>query len=364
MLALFSFFLFDEDLLWQNAMLLVCHWRQNSLFAVLRSLMKNSLYQRCLADGRLFAVISAAGFSLKAVFVKLAYAAGPVDAVTLLAMRMGLALPLFLWLLWFSRGNDGESLGIGGVLRVLLLGMLGYYLASLFDFYGLAYISAGLERLILFTYPTLVLLLQAAVMRERPSRRTLLAMGICYFGLGIAFVHDVGVAGAGDQVLLGAAWVFGSAVTYALYYFGTGVMVRRIGSMRLSGLAGVASSLMVLGHFAVVGGSFAEMASLSTGVWLYAALMAVCSTVLPIYWMALAVQRLGATQTAAIGNLGPVLTIFASWALINEEISGYQMAGLALVMFGVSQLKPAAGNTLFRRVSGFLRGGRRAAREG
>ena len=326
--------------------------------------MKSSLYQRCLADGRLFAVISAAGFSLKAVFVKLAYAAGPVDAVALLAMRMGLALPLFLWLLWFSRGSGGTALGVSGVCRVLLLGLLGYYLSSLFDFYGLAYISAGLERLILFTYPTLVLLLQAVALRERPSRRTLLAMGICYLGLGVAFVHDIGMAGAGSQVLLGAAWVFASAVTYALYYFGTGVMVQRIGSMRLAGLAGAASSLMVLAHFIVAGGSLAQLTNLSGEIWLYAGLMALCSTVLPIYWMALAVQRLGPTQTAAIGNLGPVLTIVASWALIGEVISAYQVAGLALVMFGVSRLKGkgGAGSAWFRRAAGFLRGGRRAGR--
>lgn len=307
--------------------------------------MITSLYQRCLADGRLFAVLSAAGFSLKAIFVKLAYAAGPVDAVTLLAMRMGLALPLFLWLLWLSRGQSGAPMGLSGVLRVLLLGMLGYYLSSLFDFYGLEYISAGLERLILFTFPTLVLLLQAVALRERPSRRTLLAMGICYLGLGIAFVHDVGAASAGNQVLLGAAWVFASAVTYALYYFGTGVMVQRIGSMRLAGLAGAASALMVLAHYGVsgqLGVGQVRLASLSGEIWLYAALMALCSTVLPVYWMALAVQRMGAAQTAAIGNLGPVLTIVASWAVLSEAISVYQLAGLALVMFGISRLKPSA----------------------
>src|SRR5690606_33144230 len=187
------------------------------------------LYRRCLADGRLFAVMSATGFSLKAIFVKLAYAAGPVDALTLLALRMGLALPLFAWLLWLSRGEQGEAVGAGDVARILLLGLLGYYLSSLFDFYGLEHISAGLERLILFTYPTLVLLLQALVLRERPGLRTLLAMGICYAGLGIAFVHDVGVAQAGSDVMAGAAWVFASAVTYALYYFGAGVMLRRLG---------------------------------------------------------------------------------------------------------------------------------------
>ncbi|MDH0892891.1 MULTISPECIES: DMT family transporter [unclassified Pseudomonas] len=298
------------------------------------------LYRRCLADGRLFAVLSATGFSLKAIFVKLAYAAGPVDALTLLALRMGLALPLFAWLLWLSRGERGEAVGAADVARILLLGLLGYYLSSLFDFYGLEHISAGLERLILFTYPTLVLLLQALVLRERPSLRTLLAMGVCYAGLGIAFVHDVGVAEAGSDVMVGAAWVFASAVTYALYYFGAGVMLRRLGSMRLAGLAGGASSLMVLVHYGVAGDT-AQLASLPLSVWGFAAAMALCSTVLPIYWMALAIQRMGPTQTAAVGNLGPVLTLLASWAVLSESVSLYQLAGLGLVLLGVSRLKPS-----------------------
>ncbi|WP_442113560.1 DMT family transporter [Pseudomonas sp. NUPR-001] len=302
------------------------------------------LLQRCVHNGSLFAVLSALGFSFKAIFVKLSYAASQVDAITLLAMRMGLALPLFAWLVWASRDPKSAPLSLGDGLRVMLLGLFGYYLASLFDFYGLQYISAGLERLILFTYPTLVLVFQAIALRERPTPRTLLAMGLCYLGLGIAFVHDVSVAGLGGQVVLGAAWVFASAVTYALYYSGTGVMLKRMSSMRLAGLAGGASSLMVLTHYVLVA-DFTRVAQLPGSVWLYAALMAVFSTVLPIYWVALAIQRMGATHTAAIGNLGPVLTVLASWALLSEEVSVYQMIGLALVLFGVSRLKPASAKT-------------------
>lgn len=300
-----------------------------------------NLYQRVLDDGRFYAVLSAAGFSLKAIFVKLAYAAGPVDALTLLAMRMGLALPLFVWLLWWSRGSGEGALSLLDGGRVLLLGMLGYYLSSLFDFYGLELISAGLERLILFSYPTLVLLLQALVMRERPSRRMLLAIGLCYLGLAVAFVHDLGSTGSRAQVIQGSAWVFASAVTYALYYFGTGVMVRRVGSMRLTALAGGASALMVLVHYGI-SGDVAELSALPVQIWLYALLMAVLATVLPIYWMALAIQRMGASHTAAVGNLGPVLTLFAAWLLLGEVVSVYQVAGLALVLFGVSRLRPPA----------------------
>jgi len=203
----------------------------------------------------------------------------------------------------------------------------------------LQYISAGLERLILFTYPTLVLVFQAIALRERPSLRTLSAMGLCYLGLGIAFVHDVSVAGVGQQVVLGSLWVFASAVTYALYYSGTGMMLKRMGSMRLAGLCGTASSLMVLAHYLLVA-PVGQLWQLPGAVWANAALMAVFSTVLPIYWLALAIQRLGPTHTAAVGNLGPVLTVLASWALLSEEISLYQIVGLAVVLFAVSRLKP------------------------
>lgn len=296
--------------------------------------------ERHLQSGSLYAVLAALGFSFKAIFVKLAYAAGPVDAVTLLALRMGLSLPLFAWLVWASRGSASTPLTLGDGFRVAVLGLLGYYLSSLFDFYGLQFISAGLERLILFTYPTLVLVFQAVALRERPTPRTLVAMGLCYLGLGIAFVHDLGTAGGGHAVLVGSLWVFASAVTYALYYSGTGMMLKRMGSMRMAGLCGSASSLMVLAHYLLVA-DVTQLAQLPAAVWAHAAMMALFSTVLPIYWVALAIQRLGPTHTAAVGNLGPVLTMLASWAILSEAISGYQIAGLVLVLLGVSRLKPA-----------------------
>ncbi|GLX11899.1 multidrug DMT transporter permease [Pseudomonas straminea] len=301
----------------------------------------SAFFQRCASNGSLFAILSAAGFSMKAIFVKLAYAAAPVEAITLLAMRMTLALPLFLWLVWLSRGGAGGRFSPGDGARVVVLALFGYYLSSLFDFYGLQYITAGLERLILFTYPTLVLVFQMIAFRERPSRRMLLAMAVCYLGLGVALMHDIGATDMGSQVIIGSLWVFASAVTYALYYLGTGVMVKRLGSMRLAGLAGSASSLMVLAHF-FISEPAGSMLAQPAHVWLCAALMAMISTVLPVYWMALAIQRIGATNTAAVGNLGPVLTIFAAWALLGEAITPYQMAGLALVMFGIWKLKAGA----------------------
>lgn len=295
--------------------------------------------RRWLADGRLYALLSAAGFSLKAIFVKLAYAAGAGGALTLLSLRMALALPLFLWLLYLSRGTTQTALSRGDKLRILLLGTLGYYLSSLFDFYGLETISAGLERMILYAYPCLVLLFHAALTRQRPSLRAVTAMLICYAGLGVAFFHDVSFAGASHAVLTGSAWVFASAVSYALYYVGTGQLLPRVGSMRLAGLAGSVAAVLVLSHYGLTQ-DWAPLFRLPGAVWAYAALMAVLSTALPIYWGALAIQRMGAAHAATFGNLGPVLTLIAAWLILGEAISAWQILGLALVLFGVTHLKP------------------------
>lgn len=293
---------------------------------------------RLAADGRLFAILSACGFSMKAIFVKLGYAAAPVSALNLLTLRMGIALPLFLWLLWIGRAEPREPLTRRDGLHIFLIAMSGYYLSSLFDFTGLAYISTGLERMILFVYPTLVLLFQCVLSRKRPERNVIQAMGICYVGLGIAFFHDLGLAGHGRGVMIGSLWVFAAAVTYALYYLGTGVMLRRVGATTLAGLAGAVSSLQVLVHSGIAG-SIGELWHLPASVWAYCAAMAVFSTVLPIYWLSIAIQRMGTAQAAAVGNLGPVLTIFASWLVLGEALSVAQLAGLGLVLFGVSRLK-------------------------
>jgi drug/metabolite transporter (DMT)-like permease len=293
----------------------------------------------CLSrDGRLYAILSAAGFSFKAIFVKLSYQAGPVDALTLLAMRMSFALPLFLWLLHRSRNEAKPPLTRADGLRVWLLALLGNYLSNLFDFQGLHYISAGLERLILFLFPTMVLLMQAIQKRRWPEGRVWRILAICYIGLSIAFAHDLQQRGGHADIVVGAAWVFAGAVTYSLYYIGTGNIVARVGSMRLTGLIGSAACFMVLAH-SLLFGRLASATGLPVAIWIYAALMAAVSTVLPIWWLSLAIQRMGAGQAAALGTLGPVLTVFAAWIILGEPLSVAQLVGLAMVVFGVVRLK-------------------------
>ncbi|XXY49575.1 DMT family transporter [Sorangium sp. So ce269] len=290
-----------------------------------------------LEDGRTFAVLSAATFALKAIFVKLAYAAHPIDAVSLLALRMGIALPFFLWLARRERGAAAEPLTPRLWGGVLLVGFLGYYLSSLFDFIGLTYISTGLERLILFVYPTLVLLIGAVWLKQPVRANAWGALAVCYLGLAAAVWHDLEQSGDARAVAIGGAWVFASSVTYALYYIGVGKLASRVGSTRLAAYCGAASCAMVLAHYAAAG-SPVRLGELPASVWAYAAAMATISTVLPIVLLAAAIRRLGAGRAATFSTLGPVLTIAFSWVILGEPFTWQQVLGLALVVGGVSWL--------------------------
>ncbi len=282
--------------------------------------------------GIAMAVLAAFGFSFKAIFVKLAYAVAPVDAITLLALRMGFSLPVVLGVaLWIGRDAPPLARRDWGIL--VALGLLGYYGSSILDFVGLQYISAALERLILFVYPTLTVLIGVFFMGKRLERRQVAALALSYAGIGLAFAHDLKIAGDTHAVWLGAAFVFGSALTYALYSAGTELAVRRLGAIRFAALAIIVSTVATQLHF-VVSQPLSALAQ-PLPVYLYGAGMAIFSTVLPVFWQSVAIRRIGAARAVLIGTLGPVLTIFFGWVLLDEAISLQQMAGAALVLGGV-----------------------------
>ena len=285
--------------------------------------------------GLALAVLAALGFSFKAIFVKLAYAvpqAQPVDSVTLLALRMAFSLPFFAWVGW-SASRKLAPLQARDWLTVLALGLLGYYGASILDFMGLQYISASLERLILFVYPTLTLLLGVLFLGKKASGRELGALLLSYLGIGLAFAHDLHIAGDTRQVLIGAALVLGSALSYAFYQAGSEPAIRRMGTARFTALAMLVSTLASLLHFAATQPLQALVQP--APVYLYALGMAVFSTVLPVFMASAAIRRLGASKTALVGSLGPVLTIFFSIWLLDEPLSVWQIGGAALVLGGV-----------------------------
>ena len=282
------------------------------------------------AYGAGLALLAALGFSLKAIFVKLAYPYG-VDAVTLLALRMGFALPVFLWV-GLAGQKAGGSLARRDWGQLLLLGCLGYYGASILDFWGLEYISAGLERLILFTYPTLTILIGVLFQGKPFTRREGIAIVLCYSGIGFAFIHDLGL-GDTRNVLIGGALVFGSSVSYALYLSGSAPMIARLGAMRFSALAMLVSSAVTLLHFMATQPFSAFIQPLPVYGWGMA--MAIFATIVPVFAQSAAIRRIGAGQASLFGMVGPILTIGFGWWLLDEAISAAQMAGAALVVVGI-----------------------------
>ncbi|MBI4740503.1 MAG: DMT family transporter [Betaproteobacteria bacterium] len=285
--------------------------------------------------GVALAILAALGFSFKAIFVKLAYGVPqtvPVDPIALLALRMLFALPFFVWI-GFRSSRSAPSLSRGDWLMLSALGLLGYYGASILDFIGLRYISAGLERLILFTYPTLTVLIGVLFMDKHLSRRELGSLALSYAGIGLAFAHDIEFAGDSRAVLVGAAFVFGSSLSYAFYLAGSAPMIQRLGSARFTALAMLVSTLATQLHFFVAQPFSALVQPLP--VYAYGAGMALFSTVLPVFWQSAAIRRIGPAKAVMMGTVGPVLTIFFGWWLLDEPLSLTQMAGAALVLAGV-----------------------------
>ncbi len=287
-------------------------------------------------------VFSAVAFSGKAIVIKLAYRHG-VDAVTLLALRMVLSAPFFAFLAWWTaRGGRGAPLSAADWRTVAFLGVIGYYLASLFDFLGLQYITAALERLVLFLYPTFVLLIAAALYGRRIAGRDVVALALSYAGIGLVFGNDL--ATRQENVLLGSFWVLLSALCYAVYLIGNGRMVGKMGSVRFAALAGLVSCAGVVGHFLVV----REPSLLWTQpapVYGLALVMALFSTVLPIVLMSEGIRLIGSSHASMLGTVGPVATIALGFVFLDEPITAIQLAGAALVMAGVlaiSLAKPVA----------------------
>jgi drug/metabolite transporter (DMT)-like permease len=282
-----------------------------------------------LAAGLALAAFGSIAFSGKAIIVKLAYRHG-VDAVTLIMYRMLLALPLFLALAWWA-GRGKPALAGRDWLLVLVLGFTGYYLASFLDFAGLQYITASLERLILYLNPTLVLLLGALLYRRRVSRAQLAALAVSYAGVLLVFGHEVRLEGG--ATLLGASLVFGSAVSYAIYLVLSGEEVRRLGSLRLTGLAtSVACGLCIL-QFLVLRPLGAAVVAPEV-VWL-SVLNATLCTFVPVLAVMMAIERIGATLTAQTGMIGPPATITLGVLVLGEPFNAWVVAGTALVLAGV-----------------------------
>jgi len=282
-----------------------------------------------LLPGLLMAAIGSIAFSGKAIIVKLAYRHG-VDAVTLVMYRMLFALPLFAGMAWWA-GRGRPALSRRDLLGVLWLGFTGYYLASFLDFAGLQYISASFERLILYLNPTLVLLLGWVLYGRKVQRTQMLAMAVSYGGVLLVFGHEASLQG--PNVVLGAALVFLSALSYALYLSYSGELVQRLGALRLAGLATSVACVLCIAQFLLLRPLSAAQVAPPV-IWL-SILNATACTAAPVLLVMMGIERIGAGLAAQVGMIGPMSTILMGVVLLDEPFNGWIIAGTALVVGGV-----------------------------
>ncbi len=282
-----------------------------------------------MGSGLALAAAGSIAFSAKAIIVKLAYRHG-VDAVTLIMYRMLFALPLFLALAWWA-GRGKPPLTRRDLAVVSGLGFSGYYLASYLDFAGLQFISASLERLILYLNPTIVLFMGALLYKRRVQPRQLLALAVSYCGVLLVFGHEANLTGA--DTLKGAALVFGSALSYAAYLVFSGAEVKRLGALRLTGWATSVACVLCILQFVLLRPLDAALVAPQV-VWL-SVLNATLCTFAPVLMVMLAIERVGATVTAQTGMIGPLSTILMGVVILGEPFNAWVGAGTALVLVGV-----------------------------
>lgn len=268
--------------------------------------------------------------------VKLAYVY-PVDASTLLAMRMLLSLPLFLGALVFTtlREKNAVKMTVKDYGLITLAGLLGYYLASLFDFMGLQYITAGLERLILFTYPSIVLLISCAIKQRWPEPWQLMCMALSYVGLAVVYGHETVLIG--DNTALGVLLVFVSAVCYASYLIVGERLLKRLGTIRVTAMATLVSATAILIQINLQQ-PISIILEQPLPVWGWSLVNAVFCTFVPVFSVMTAISLIGAPRVSQLGMIGPIATIALGTWILKEPFTIWHAAGTALVILGVALL--------------------------
>lgn len=291
--------------------------------------------QSAAVAGTAMGLAGVVAFSAKAVLVKLCYQYR-VDPVTILLLRMSFALPFYIAITAIDTCRNPRSpLAAKDKLWIVALGLMGYYLSSLLDFTGLQYITAGMERLVLFVYPTIVVILSKYMFAKPVTRRQIAAIGITYVGIIAAFGGQVDV-GDPAAAITGAGFVFCSALTYAFYLTVSGDVIPRVGIVRFTGYAMMVSCAAIVAHFAVVGK--ADLLALPAPVYGYTLIMAVFSTVLPTYLVSAATSKIGAPNVSILGIAGPFMTVGLEVLLLGETVGVFQIFGTAIVIAGIVYL--------------------------
>ena len=284
------------------------------------------------AKGVLLALLGAILFSSKAIFVKLSYQF-EVDTLTVLMLRMGFALPIYGFIsVRESRGFKPNSISVKDWFILVIIGLIGYYFASLLDFFGLNYVSAGLERLILFLYPTITLLLAALLFKRKITKNQVLAISVAYLGILIAFWNQLFVA-VHPEFWWGVFLIFGSACTFSLYLVGSERIIPKFGVTRFTAYCMVISCSAVLVHYGV--SATPDITSHSWQVYLLGLSIAVFNTVIPSFLISSAISKIGAAKTSALSSVGPVFVILAAAVFLAEPITIPKVIGALVVILGI-----------------------------
>ncbi len=284
--------------------------------------------------GLLCALVSSLGFAFKAILIKAAYRYG-VPAETLLAMRMLYALPFFIAMAVFAHWRAPQRFSARDWSELTILGFFGYYLSSYTDFLGLQYISASLERVVLYTYPTLIVIFTAVMQRQKPTRLVVGALTLSYLGVALAVFHDS--RAQYTNLPLGTLLVFSSAVAFAVYMYRCGTTLQRLGATQVTAWATGIACMMTIVQFAILR-PVSSLPAQPAPVQLYALGMAIFSTALPIWLHAQAIKRLGASRAAIIATMGPVFTMLLAWLWLGEPVSAAMWLGALCVVLGVRMI--------------------------
>jgi drug/metabolite transporter (DMT)-like permease len=299
--------------------------------------------------GVMMSVMGAIFFSTKAVLVKLTYATGyPIDAVTLLALRMIFSLPFFLISAAFtSRQKENIKFTLRQWISVALVGMLGYYVSSYLDFVGLQYVTAGIERLILFAFPTFVLIISAVFLKKPVHLRQWFAVGVTYAGLIVAFGAEARFQTT-PEFYTGSLYILICAITYATYVAGSGILIPAVSAVKFNSYAMSFAAAAVLIHFMIV--SDHSLFGMPAIVYMYAIAMAIIGTVLPSYLVSLGIKRLGSNTAAIIASIGPVSTIVQAHYFLDESFSVGQGIGTFFIVGGILLIswKPSPGSAVIK----------------
>ena len=292
-------------------------------------------------QGFLWAVLGTILFSTKAIFIKLCFKSTDIDASSLLMLRMLFSLPFYAAAMWYYFANQQiKKVKAFTYFAACLIGLLGYYMSSLFDFIGLQYVSASIERILLFIYPTLAVLLNLLIFKEAITKKQWLAILITYLGIGLAYWGELNQIPDTKMFFFGTWMILLCAITFAFYLVGSGKVIPKIGAPQFTSLSMLAASIGIFLHYFVTHRQgIGSMPILHSNTIYYVIALAIISTVIPSFLMSGGMKRIGSNDLAIITSIGPVSTLFQARWVLNEAFSWEQILGTVFVVIGVLLVK-------------------------